>query len=161
MKRLLMTAFLLSTLGFMVPAHATYPGAPGKLAFYSYNTSRIYTIQPDGTERTTLTGATEEARTPSWSPDGTRIAFSTGHRRTAQIEVMDADGSNRSVVLDNKDLTYLGFWGETWSPDGTTLAFEPRAEGQGFNSILRTTRRQNFLVPPRAHRSFPLSEIQV
>jgi len=45
-------------------------------------------------------------------------------------------------------------------PDGTTLAFPPRAEGQGFNSILRTTRRQNFLVPPRAHRSFPLSEIQ-
>jgi len=27
--------------------------------------------------------------------------------------------------------------------------------------ILRTTRRQNFLVPPRVHRSFPLSEIQV
>jgi hypothetical protein len=45
-------------------------------------------------------------------------------------------------------------------PDGTTLAFEPRAAGQGFNSILRTTRRQNFLVPPRARRSFPLSEIQ-
>jgi hypothetical protein len=45
-------------------------------------------------------------------------------------------------------------------PDGTTLPFEPRAEGQGFNSILRTTRRQNFLVPPRAHRSFPLSELQ-
>ncbi len=44
-------------------------------------------------------------------------------------------------------------------PDGTTLAFEPRAEGQGFNSILRTTRRQNFLVPPRAHRAFPLSEL--
>ena len=44
-------------------------------------------------------------------------------------------------------------------PDGTTLPFQPRAEGQGFNSILRTTRRQNFLVPPRAHRSFPLSEI--
>jgi hypothetical protein len=45
-------------------------------------------------------------------------------------------------------------------PDGTTLPFEPRAEGQGFNSILRTTRRQNFLVPPRAHRSFPLSELE-
>jgi len=45
-------------------------------------------------------------------------------------------------------------------PDGTTLPFEPRAEGQGFNSILRTTRRQNFLVPPRAHRSFPLSELR-
>ena len=45
-------------------------------------------------------------------------------------------------------------------PDGTKLAFEPRAEGQGFNSILRTTRRQNFLVPPRARRSFPLAELR-
>ena len=45
-------------------------------------------------------------------------------------------------------------------PDGTTLAFDPRAPGQGFNSILRTTRRQNFLVPPRAHRSFPLAELE-
>jgi hypothetical protein len=44
-------------------------------------------------------------------------------------------------------------------PDGTTLEFEPRSRGQGFNSILRTTHRQNFLVPPRRHRSFPLSEL--
>lgn len=44
-------------------------------------------------------------------------------------------------------------------PDGTKLPFEPRDRGQGFNSILRTTHRQNFLVPPRAHRSFPLVEL--
>jgi hypothetical protein len=30
---------------------------------------------------------------------------------------------------------------------------------RGFNDILRTTHRQNFLVPPRRHRSFPLSEL--
>jgi hypothetical protein len=29
----------------------------------------------------------------------------------------------------------------------------------GFNSIMRATHRQNFLVPPRAHRSFPLVEL--
>ncbi len=44
-------------------------------------------------------------------------------------------------------------------PDGTKLAFTPRARGQGFNSVLRTTHRQNFLVPPRRHRSFPLVEL--
>ena len=44
-------------------------------------------------------------------------------------------------------------------PDGTKLPFPPRTRGQGFNSILRTTHRQNFLVPPRRHRSFPLVEI--
>ncbi|MFN2467960.1 MAG: hypothetical protein ABR521_07535 [Gaiellaceae bacterium] len=44
-------------------------------------------------------------------------------------------------------------------PDGTTLRFEARARGQGLNSVLRTTHRQNFLVPPRRHRSFPLAEL--
>ena len=42
---------------------------------------------------------------------------------------------------------------------GGKVEFEPRARGQGFNSVLSTTHRQNFLVPPRAHRSFPLAEI--
>jgi hypothetical protein len=44
-------------------------------------------------------------------------------------------------------------------PDGTRLVFETGSTGRGFNSILATTHRQNFLVPPRAHRSFPLSEL--
>jgi hypothetical protein len=44
-------------------------------------------------------------------------------------------------------------------PDGTRLRLPPRARGQGFNSILRTTHRQNFLVPPRRHRAFPLAEL--
>jgi hypothetical protein len=44
-------------------------------------------------------------------------------------------------------------------PDGTRLPLPARARGQGFNSILRTTHRQNFLVPPRRHRAFPLVEL--
>jgi hypothetical protein len=44
-------------------------------------------------------------------------------------------------------------------PDGTKLPFPPRARCQGLNSILRTTHRQNFLVPPTRHRSFPLVEL--
>ncbi len=44
-------------------------------------------------------------------------------------------------------------------PDGTRLPLEPSARGQGLNSVLRTTHRQNFLVPPRQRRSFPLVEL--
>ena len=44
-------------------------------------------------------------------------------------------------------------------PDGTKLDTEPRSRAQGFNSVLTTTHRQNFLVPPRRHRSFPLAEL--
>ena len=45
-------------------------------------------------------------------------------------------------------------------PDGT-IRVEQRGREQGFNSILQTTHRQNYLVPPRRHRSFPLAEISV
>lgn len=44
-------------------------------------------------------------------------------------------------------------------PDGTRLKVPPQSRAQGFNSVLTTTHRQNFLVPPRAHRSFPLAEL--
>ncbi|MGH3048734.1 MAG: DUF7405 family protein, partial [Gaiellaceae bacterium] len=44
-------------------------------------------------------------------------------------------------------------------PDGTKLPVSARSRAQGFNSILTTTHRQNFLVPPREHRSFPLAEL--
>jgi hypothetical protein len=44
-------------------------------------------------------------------------------------------------------------------PDGTKLRFPPRARGQGLNTVLHTTHRQNFLVPSRQHRSFPLAEL--
>ncbi len=43
-------------------------------------------------------------------------------------------------------------------PDGR-LPIPARDRNQGFNSILLTTHRQNFLVPPRRHRAFPLAEL--
>jgi hypothetical protein len=42
---------------------------------------------------------------------------------------------------------------------GGKIPFPARDRNQGFNSVLQTTHRQNFLVPPRRHRSFPLAEL--
>jgi hypothetical protein len=42
---------------------------------------------------------------------------------------------------------------------GKKLPLEAGSRQQGFNSILKTTHRQNYLVPPRVHRSFPLAEL--
>jgi hypothetical protein len=48
-------------------------------------------------------------------------------------------------------------------PDGTKLTtkdgkpIDPRSAG--INAALTTTHRQNYLIPPRAHRSFPLVEL--
>jgi hypothetical protein len=39
-----------------------------------------------------------------------------------------------------------------------TLPVAPRSPHAGINLVLHTTHRQNYLVPPRRHRSFPLAE---
>jgi hypothetical protein len=46
-------------------------------------------------------------------------------------------------------------------PDGTDLRSQYRLTDDqiGFNSVMRATHRQNFLLPPRSHRSFPLAEL--
>jgi hypothetical protein len=41
---------------------------------------------------------------------------------------------------------------------GMTLSVAPHSAHAGINSVLHTSHRQNYLVPPRRHRSFPLAE---
>lgn len=48
-------------------------------------------------------------------------------------------------------------------PDGTDLRIQGstplHARDLGINKVITTTHRQNFIVPPRARRSFPLAEL--
>jgi hypothetical protein len=43
--------------------------------------------------------------------------------------------------------------------DGSSLGLAARSPAQGFNEFVHATHRQNFVVPPRAHRAFPLAEL--
>jgi TolB protein len=56
---------------------------------------------------------------PVWSPDGTLIAFISGD---ANVDIMDADGSNVRRVLDNAPDCSPGN-GVSWSPDSTRLVY--------------------------------------
>ncbi|HEY4383987.1 MAG TPA: hypothetical protein VGN34_05865 [Ktedonobacteraceae bacterium] len=60
-------------------------------------------------------------------------------------------------TIGNFNRTRLAMDGQY--PDGTKLKVAPRSHGAGFNSVLFTTHRQNYMVPPRSHRSFPLAEL--
>lgn len=103
------------------PAQAAFPGANGKIAFSSIRTgnSDIYTINPDGSGLTQLTNDPAPEVDPAWSADGKRIAFSRRlPNATDEINVMDADGSNRRLVYDQTE--YPGR--PAWSPDGSELA---------------------------------------
>jgi TolB protein len=97
-------------------------------------TAEIWTMNPDGNARVRLTFNGEEERAPSWSPDGTRIAFSCralwlDSGTDFEICVMAADGSNLTVLTNNTvpDLTV------NWTPDGSKIIFA-RPIG-GFNQL--------------------------
>lgn len=85
---------------------------------------------PDHPPGTTLLGGYDWA--PSWSPDGTKIAFTrsvqwTGDGTTdglARLCVMNADGTGLRIL---RDAGYVGSMPD-WSPDGTRIAFAE--EGQ-------------------------------
>lgn len=79
----------------------------------------LYVAYPDGREPTRLTDGGGYASWPSWSPDGARIVFGfdpDGSGRGTRVEVMDADGSDRTVLVAEADAP-------AWSPDGASIAF--------------------------------------
>jgi TolB protein len=66
---------------------------------------------------------------PSWSPDGKRIAFVSNRAGNPQIYVMGADGSAQ------KRITFQGNYNTTpnWSPRGDLIAFTARDERNAFD----------------------------
>lgn len=77
----------------------------------------LYTSDPDGSRLSRLTHDASIERTPSWSPDGGRIVYST--ETDPGIFVMAADGSDVRRLTDRRDWDLL----PVWSPDGAWIAF--------------------------------------
>lgn len=74
--------------------------------------------------------------TPVWSPDGSRIAFSSTRDGLTDTElyVMNADGSNQTRLTDNT----ADDRNPTWSPDSQRIAFDRNATADfGINIINR------------------------
>jgi Tol biopolymer transport system component len=134
-------------------------GKTNRIAFQSTRdnplgtASEIYTINPDGTGLVRLTNNPADDRDPAWSPDGTKIVFSSnrspylrgfvGHRH---LWIMNADGTGLT------QLTY-GSDDETqpaWSPDGTRIVYH---YSNGIAAVFTNGTKDNSIYMPSSDNS--------
>jgi len=80
----------------------------------------VQVMSSDGSNRLRLVeGQSGFLSAPSWSPDGSRIAFASDRGGNADIWIMNSDGSNLVNVTDHEAKDHS----PAWSPDGDWIAF--------------------------------------
>lgn len=80
----------------------------------------LYVINPDGTGLLNLTKDDLFDLYPVWSPDGSKIAFTTIENGYPYLRVVDVDGKNLRKVYNQHTYTTGSV---VWSPNGASLAF--------------------------------------
>lgn len=92
---------------------------------------------------------------PAWSPDGTRIAYTSDRTGTPRIYIINQNGTgDQTLLTDSPDATEIS---PAWSPDGTRLVFVSDRGGVGRdlyiveadgNNLTRLTTFQTILGDP-------------
>jgi TolB protein len=117
---------------FVWSLHPTWSTDGEQIAYASTRSgsTQIWVMNADGSDQRQLTfglGADyPDANVPSWSFDGSLIAFWSGfERRYGEIWVIEPDGSNPRQVTETADPRNSD--DPHWSPDGSTIVY-----GQGL-----------------------------
>jgi|HubBroStandDraft_6_1064221.scaffolds.fasta_scaffold02553_4 Tol biopolymer transport system component len=154
-----------------------HAGTPTAIAFQSYraldgsdaiNTDQpdgltpvanIWTINSDGTGLTPITQLSggaygADSTDPQWSPDGTKIIYSSGRAldgsdnpsvgSAINIWVSNADGSGATPLTQMT--VYAPCYGVAWSPDGTKIAYFSWRGLDGSNTNAGTSDTHNIWV---------------
>jgi Tol biopolymer transport system component len=136
-------------------SHATraaFPGKNGRIVFNDRDGS-LELVNPDGTGLVRLAGtnASDVSIGASWSPNGTRIAYSKlGNGGDADIFTIapDASGQREITFSRGSDID------PTWSGDGSRIAFETNRNG---NSDVYSVAADG--SDPRQLTNSPLNEL--
>jgi hypothetical protein len=95
--------------------------------------TEIFTIAEDGTGQARLTNNSVEDNHPSFSPDGTRIAFTSSRHGSPSIYVMNADGSRVRRLTTGATPDSM----PAWSPNGKWIVFTRYFAKQRQADLLR------------------------
>ena len=119
---------------------APTPSTDAWLAFSASenNNTDIYLLDVDaalgGKGNATMQRLTTDIATdfdPTWSPDGTHLAFRSQRDGNDEIYVMNPDGTCQTNLTKSPE----GDWSPAWSPDGKRIAFARFFDSNPFTDI--------------------------
>lgn len=91
--------------------------------------SDIYSMRIDGQDVRQLTDEGTNFR-PTWSQDGSQIAYISSNGEVSEVYIMDLFGENKIQITNLNMITANNL---QWSPDGTKLAFTGNSDhGSGL-----------------------------
>ena len=91
---------------------------------------RMYTVDTEGGVSHLLLASARMLYNPTFSPDGTQIAyFDGGGDWGHSLRVMNADGSGVRILFDQAPEEVGHVYNLAWSPDGSRLAFSAQEGG--------------------------------
>ena len=101
--------------------------------------SAIWVVGIDGAEPRRFSQGPKRDASPRWSPDGTRLAFTSNREEKtgAQLYVIPAEGGE---ALRLTDLGKESADEPVWSPDGTQIAFSARVRDAAYDEEKDTNR---------------------
>ena len=119
-----LTALAVAVPVVALPAGATPPGTNGKLVFErpTRDGADLYTVGADGSGLSRLTRLKGVEGDSSWSPDGSRVAFTRARnpeKGPFEIWVVNADGSGLARLTRHRGFSF----GPAWSPDGRRIVY--------------------------------------
>jgi Tol biopolymer transport system component len=91
---------------------------------------RMITLDPDGSNLVIVVDTAGNSN-PSWSPDGTAIAYMHRVHAIYDVFVVDADGSNRVNLTHSPQVD----WSPTWSPDGSMIMWSRSKDVYSFANL--------------------------
>jgi Tol biopolymer transport system component len=113
---------LAASLALAPAAHATFPGANGKIAFVRSSPNFVnnvtYTVNPDGSGLTQITSGNDVGPV-RWRPDGQRIAFARVIDSHVEGWIMNPDGSGQMRFAPTRVEARVS----SWSPDAQKIAY--------------------------------------